>query len=236
MGSIWKKEIQSYFYTPAAYVFMGVFLVMGSIFFSVGNLTARSSNLNMLLGNLGYLWMLLSPVLTMRLMAGERQQKTDTMLLSSPCSLTGIVLGKFFAAATVLLCTVACTLIYGVIIAFWGKLYVMEAAVGYLGLVLCGCSFLALDLFVSCFARSQMTAVVLGFGANLLCWLSDIVASASTLPALKNVLNFFSLYQRFEPFTQGMLRFSNVLFNVVFCGIMLFLSVRVLDMRRWSEA
>lgn len=236
MGSIWKKEIQSYFYTPAAYVFMGVFLVVGSIFFCVGNLAARSSNLNMLLSNLGYLWMLLSPVLTMRLIAGERQQKTEAMLLSSPCSLTGIVLGKFFAAAAVLLCTVACTFIYAVIVAFWGKLYVMEAAVGYLGLVLCGCAFLSLDLFVSCFAKSQMTAVLLGFGANLLCWLADIVASASTLPVLKNVLHFFSLYQRYEPFTQGLLRFSNVLFNVVFCGIMLFLSVRVMDARRWSEA
>ena len=236
MGSIWKKEMQSYFYTPAAYVFMGIFLLMGSVFFAVGNLTTRSSNLNMLLGNLGYLWMLLSPVLTMRLIAGERHQKTDQMLFSSPCSLTGIVLGKYFAAVTVLLATVLCTFIYAVIVAFWGKLYVMEAAVGYLGLVLCGCSFLALDLFVSCFGKSQMTAVILGFGANLLLWLAGVGAAASTLPALTKTLQFISLYQRFEPFTQGLLRFSNVLFSVVFCGIMLFLSVRVLDMRRWSEA
>ena len=236
MKAVFKKEIQSYFYTPAAYIFMGVFLAMGSIFFSVGNLKARSGDLNMLLANLGYLWMLLSPVLTMRLIAGERHQKTDQMLFSSPCSLMGIVLGKYFAAVVILLCTVVCTFIYAVIIAFWGRLYVMEAAVGYLGLVLCGCSFLALDLFVSCFAKSQMTAVVLGFGANLLLWLSDLVAMASTLPVMKYSLRFISLYQRYEPFTQGHLRFSNVLFNVAFCGIMLFLSVRVLDARRWSEA
>lgn len=236
MRAIFKREIQGYFYTPAAYVFMGVFLLMSSIFFWVGNLATRSSNLNTLLQSLSYLWMLLSPVLTMRLIAGERHQKTDQMLFSSPCSFTQIVLGKYFAAVTVLLCTVICTFIYGAIIAFWGKLYLAEAAVGYLGLVLCGCSFLALDLFVSCFGKSQMTAVVLGFGANLLLWLADVVAAATTLPWLKKTLQFISLYQRYEPFAKGLLRFSNVLFNVAFCGIMLFLCVRVMDSRRWSEA
>lgn len=236
MRAVLKKEIQSYFYTPAAYVFMGVFLAVASIFFAVGNLMARSGDMNMLLSNLGYLWMLLSPVLVMRLIAGEKHQKTDRLLFSSPCSVTGIVLGKYFAAVAVLLATVACTLVYAVIVAFWGKLYVMEAAVGYLGLFLCGCSFLALDLFLSCFARSQMTAVVLGAGVNLLLWLSDLVASATTLPFLKKMLNFISLYQRYEPFTQGQLSFSNVLFNLVFSATMLFMSVRVLDARRWSEA
>ncbi len=236
MRAVFKREMQSYFYTPAAYVFMGVFLTVASIFFAVGNLQSGSSDLNLLLSNLGYLWMLLSPVLTMRLIAGERHQKTDQMLFSSPCSLTSVVVGKYLAAAVVLLCTVIGTFFYAVIIAFWGKLYIGEALVGYLGLILCGCSFLALDLFVSCFGKSQMTAVVLGFGANLLLWLSDIVAAASTAPVIRSVLQFLSLYQRYEPFTQGQLSFSNVLFNLAFIAIMLFMSVRVLDSRRWSEA
>lgn len=236
MRAVFKREMQSYFYTPAAYVFMGVFLTVASIFFAVGNLQSGSSDLNLLLSSLGYLWMLLSPVLTMRLIAGERHQKTDQMLFSSPCSLTSVVVGKYLAAAVVLLCTVIGTFFYAVIIAFWGKLYIGEALVGYLGLILCGCSFLALDLFVSCFGKSQMTAVVLGFGANLLLWLSDIVAAASTAPVIRSVLQFLSLYQRYEPFTQGQLSFSNVLFNLAFIAIMLFMSVRVLDSRRWSEA
>ena len=236
MGAIYKREMQSYFYTPAAYVFMGVFLALASVFFGVGNLAARSSNLLSFISQLSYLWMLLSPVLTMRLIAGERRQRTDQLLFSSPCSLSDMVLGKFFAAATVLLCTVGATFVYALLVAMYGTLYLGETLVGYLGLILQGCAFLALDLFVSCFAKSQMTAVVLGVGANLLVWLSDVLASAVSIQAVSDALNFLSLYQRFAPFAQGQLRFSNVFFDLLFIAMTLFLSVRVLDARRWSEA
>lgn len=236
MRAVFKREIQSYFYTPAAYVFMGVFVALASVFFAVGNLLARTSDLTLLISNLGYLWMLLSPVLTMRLIAGERHQKTDQLLFSSPCSLTGMVVGKYLAAAVVLLCTVMITFVYAVIVAFWGTLYAGEVAVSYLGLIMLGLCYLALDLFVSCFAKTQMTAVMLGFGVNLLLWLSDVVAGATTIKAVEDALRFISLYQRFEPFTQGQLGFANVLYNLIFIGMMLFMSVRVLDARRWSEA
>ena len=138
MGAIYRREMQSYFYTPAAYVFLGVFLALGSVFFGIGNLTARSGNLLPLLGQLSYVWMLLSPVLTMRLIAGEKRQHTEQMLFASPCSLSGIVLGKFFAACTVLLIAVGATWVYALIVAIYGKLYAGEVAVAYLGLVLQG--------------------------------------------------------------------------------------------------
>ncbi len=236
MGAIYRREMQSYFYTPAAYVFMGVFLVLASTFFSVTNLMSRSGDLLSLMGQLSYVWMLLSPVLTMRLIAGERRQHTDQMLLSSPCSLSGLVAGKYFAACTVLLIAVAATFMYALIVAVYGTLYFAETMVGYLGFILQGCAFIALDLFVSCFCRSQMTAAVAGVGVNLLVWLADVLASAVPVQWISDSLNFISLYQRFEPFIRGQLSLSNVLYNLLFMFIMLFLSVRVLDARRWSEA
>ena len=235
MSAIYRREMQSYFYTPAAYVFVGVFLGLSSIFFGVTNLASRSGNLLELMAQMSYLWMLLSPILTMRLIAGERRQHTDQMLFASPCSLSGLVLGKFFAACTVLLIAVGSTAMYALIVAVYGKLYIGETAVGYLGLILQGCAFIALDLFVSCFAKSQMTAVVAGVGANLLVWLADVVASAVTVTWISDFLNFISLYRRFAPFVRGQLSLSNVLYDLLFIGIMLFLSVRVLDARRWSE-
>ncbi|MBE5786455.1 MAG: hypothetical protein E7324_02825 [Clostridiales bacterium] len=235
MGAIYRREMQSFFYTPAAYVFMGVFLALSSIFFGVGNIASRSGNLLSFAAQLSYLWMLLSPVLTMRLIAGERRQHTDRMLYSSPCSLTGLIAGKYFAAATVLLLTVVCAFVYALIVAVYGTLYLSETLVAYLGLTLQGCAFIALDLFISCFARSQTTAAVMGMGINLMVWLADLAASAITVPFVSNALNFISLYQRFAPFAQGQLSFSNLYFYCAFIFIMLFLSVRVLDARRWSE-
>ena len=236
MRALYRREMQSYFYTPGAYVFMGVFLMLGSVFFAVGNLSARSGNLLNLLGQLSYLWMLLSPVLTMRLLAGEKKQRTDQLLYSSPCSLSALVGGKYLAACTVLLLTVAATFVYALIVAVYGTLYLAETLVGYLGLVLQGCAFIALDLFVSCFARSLMTAVIAGVGANLIVWLSDAVASAVSVDGLGAALKFISLYRRFDPFIRGQLSFSNVFFFCLFIFIMLFMCVRVMDARRWSEA
>ena len=124
MRAIFRKEMQSYFYTPAAYVFMGVFLMLGSIFFGISNLAARSGNMLSLLSQLSYLWLLLSPILTMRLLAGERRQRTDQMLYSSPCSLSAMVMGKYFAACAVLLLTVLITAIYALLVAIYGRLYI----------------------------------------------------------------------------------------------------------------
>lgn len=235
MRAIFRKEMQSYFYTPAAYVFMGVFLMLGGVFFGVSNLASRSGNLLTLFSQLSYLWLLLSPILTMRLLAGEKRQHTDQMLYSSPCSLSGMVLGKYFAACAVLLLTIGCTGIYALLVAIYGTLYLGETLVGYLGLTLQGCAFIALDLFVSCFARSQMTAAIAGIGANLMIWLADVVAAAVSVTAVSTTLDFISLYQRFVPFVRGQLSLSNVLYYLLFIFIMLFLSVRVLDARRWSE-
>lgn len=236
MHAIYRREMQSYFFTPAAYVFIGVFLALSGLFFGIGNLAARSGSLLALFSQLSYLWMLLSPVLTMRLIAGEKRQGTDQLLYSSPCSLSALVAGKYLAACTVLFCTVLFTLVYCLIVAALGTLYIGETLVGYLGLILQGCAFIALDLFVSCFARNQMTAAVLGVGANLLVWLSDVLSAAVPMEWFSKALHFISLYQRFSPFSQGLLSFSNLIFYLLFIFSMLFLSVRLLDARRWSEA
>ena len=106
MTAIWRRELQSYFYTATGYVYIGIFLLISSILFQLQILTPRSSDLLTFLGQISYLWMLLSPVLTMRLMAGEKQRQTDRLLLSSPVSLTAIVLGKYLAAVTVIRFTV----------------------------------------------------------------------------------------------------------------------------------
>ena len=77
MRAIWKRELQAYFLTPTGYVFMGVFLLLSSVMFYLQIMQARSSDLPTFVGQMSYLWMLLSPVLTMRLLAEERQRRTD---------------------------------------------------------------------------------------------------------------------------------------------------------------
>ena len=235
MIAIYKKELQSYFYTPVGYVFIGVFLALCSVFFGVGNLPERSGNVLFLLRNMSYLWMLLCPVLTMRLIAGERQSRSDALLYSSPCSLTSVVVGKYFAACTVLFCAIVLSFVYPILVAVYGKLYPAETLVGYLGFALIGCCFIAMDILVSCFAKGSVTAALMCFGVNLLVWFFDVIALAADGTIAERIFHFLSLYQRFTPFTLGQMSYANLLFGLVFIFLMLFFSVRVLDLRRWSD-
>lgn len=235
MRAIYLRELQGYFYTPVGYVFMGVFLMLGSVFFGAANLAARSGDMMTLLRNMSYLWMLLSPVLTMRLMAGEKGRHTDQLLFSSPCPLHSIVSGKFFAACTVMLMTIVLTFVYPVLVAIFGKLYLGETIVAYIGFILQGGCFIAMDMLVSAFCRSQVTAAIAAFGANLFIWLMDAITAAMHGTWIAEVLSFVSLNQRFTPFTNGQLSFANMLYGMLFMFAMLFLCVRTLDARRWNE-
>ena len=236
MRAIFKRELQAYFYTAHAYVYMGVFLALGSVFFAVGSLAARSSDILGFLSSMGYVWMLLTPILTMHSYAGERKARTDQLLLSSPVSLWGVVLGKYLAACAVLLLTVALSLIYVLVTALWGRVYGGELLCGYAGFLLQGCAFVALDMLVSARSRAPVTAAVWGLGVNLLLWLTDVLSGAVSLPVIQRALAFISPYVRSAPFRLGQLSYANMFYFAAATVLLLFLTVRTLEARRWREA
>ena len=236
MLSIWKRELQGYFYTPVGYVFMGVFLTLSSVIFFLTIMQSRSSDLLTFIGTMSYLWMLLCPVLTMRLIAEEKQKRTDQLLLTSPVSLPGIVLGKYLAAVTVMLLTVLLTGLFVLIVALYGQVYPGELLVGYLGFVLQGCAFIALDLFISGCTSNQVTAVVAAFGANFVLWMLDLIQSAIRIDWVNGLLSFFSLYERTEPFLMGQLSFASVGYDVFFAAAFILLTIHAMDARRYRGA
>ena len=235
MNTIRKREMQGYFYTPVGYVFIGVFLAVSSVLFYMQILKQRSGELPSFIAEMGYLWMLLCPVLTMRLLAEEKQKKTDQLLLTSPVSLPGIVIGKYLAAVTVLLITAGLTLLYVLVVALYGRVYPAELAVNYLGFILQGCAFAAMDLFLSGCAATPVTAAVLAFGANFLMWILDLLENAVQAEWLSDVMRFLSLYRRNEPFMMGQLSFAGILFDVSFAAAFLALAVWRLDRIRYEK-
>ena len=240
MLAIWKREVQNYFLTPIGYVFMGVFLLCGGVFFFLSNIASSSSSLETLFGNMIYLFMLVMPILTMRLLSEEKRTKSDQLLLTSPLSITQIVVGKFLAAATVLFATMVVMLIYVVIICCYSTPYPGMIVSNYLGFFLVGCCYVSIGVLMSALTENQVSAAVLTFGANLLLQILESLSSSLTIPTLgfinlNTVLSWMSLYRRYYDFTAGILSFANVLYYVSFCFVILFLAVRVIDKRRWSE-
>ena len=235
MKAIWKREMQSYFFTAAGYVFLGVFLTVSSVLFYLEILSQRSGDLPTFIGGMSYLWMLLSPILTMRLLAEEKQRKTDQLLLTSPVSLPGIVLGKYLAAVTVLLITAGMTLLVVLVVALYGRVYPAELAVNYLGFIMQGCAFVAMDLFLSGCAGTPITAAVMAFGANFLMWILDLLENAVQVEWAAEALRFLSLYRRNEPFVLGQLSFAGLLFDLSFIAAFLALTIWHMDRKRYGR-
>ena len=235
MKAIWKRELQGYFCTAAGYVYLFVFLTVSSVLFYLEILSQRSGELPTFIGEMSYLWMLLSPVLTMRLLAEEKQKKTDRLLLSSPVSLTRITAGKYLAAVTMLAMAALLTLLYALVVALYGRVYPAELAVNYLGFLLQGCAFAALDLFMSGCAATPATAAVLAFGANFLLWILDLLENAVQVGWISEVLRFCSLYARNESFLMGQLSFAGILFDVSFTVLFLALTVYRLNRDRTGQ-
>ena len=233
MTLVWKREMQGYFYTPVMYIFLFVYLSLSSVFFIIGNLASRSGDMLSLLSNMSYLWMLLTPALTMRLLsAGDAGG--DQLLYNSALPLSSSVLRKYLASLTILLAAILLSLIYPLIIAVCGTLYWQETLAGYLGFFLLGASFLAVDLLAASLTRTPVIALVTGFGINLLIWLSDLLLKAVSVPLLSGAAGYISLYRRLMPFLSGRIGLGDVVFDLSFIALMLFFCVRILEVRRWK--
>jgi len=164
MIAILKRELRAYFWSPIGYIFVGFFLLLAGFFFALSNLLYGYSNFIAVFGNMNVVLLILVPILTMRLLSEERKTKTDQILLTSPVSITGVIVGKYLAALSVLLIALLITGIYPIILSLFCKPPVGEILGAYIGFFLMGASFISMGLFVSSLTESQVTAAVASFG------------------------------------------------------------------------
>ena len=116
MTAIWRRELRSYYYSPIAYVFMGVVLFLFGVYDFQVVMTGSSYYIGQVYGIMFTWCMLFLPALTMKTLSEDRKNKTDQALITAPVSVTAIVWGKFLSAFTVYLITLAITLIPAFII------------------------------------------------------------------------------------------------------------------------
>lgn len=238
MRAIFRRELRNYFLTPIGYVFMGVFLLMGGIFFALWNLLSGSSDPTSVFSNLNYVFMLIVPLLTMRLLSEERKTRTDQLLITSPVSIGGIVMGKYLAALTVLLISMVPTLGYMGIMSAYSTLHWGLIVSNYIGFFLLGASYIAIGVLMSSLTESQLTAAIMTLFAILMLQILESVGSAITIPGmgwLSTAISWISLEGRYAAFSTGLISIANVIYYLSFIGILLLLTRRVIDKRRWSE-
>jgi len=234
MGAIYRREIGAFFSSSIAYIFLAVFYIFSGLFFSLDNLTAGSTNLSGVFSTLFFISIFLIPILTMRLFSEEKKQRTEQGLLTAPVSLTGIVLGKYFAALTMFLIAVSIVFIYGLILSLFGTVAWLTLISNYLAVVLVGAAFIAIGLFVSSLTENQVAAAVGGIVCLAMLFLIDVIASFVKIGWLQSLLYDLSFYTRYYEFTCGIFNLSSVLFYLSTAVLFNFFTVRVFEKRRWS--
>lgn len=163
MTAVYKRELRSYLTSMIGYLFIFFILILTGVYFSAYQLTAAYPKFEYTLNATTFVFLIGIPILTMRVLAEERKQKTDQLLLTSPVSVSGIVMGKYLALVTVFAIPMAVMCTYPLIMSKFGTISYGETYTAIFGFFLLGCANLAIGVFVSALTESQIIAAVLTF-------------------------------------------------------------------------
>jgi ABC-2 type transport system permease protein len=236
MIAMMRKELRTYFVSPVAYVVIAAYLVMSGVFFAILVLqqpgTAESS-LSIVFGNVAVVLLLIAPALTMRLLAEEQKSGTIELLLTSPVQDWEVVLGKYLASLVLFLIPVGLTLLYPVLLNRYTPPDMGPVIGGYVGIVLFGAAFLAVGMLATSLTQNQVVAAVVAIAALLALWLTGAFAG-SARPPVSTVLSYLSIITHYSEFSRGLIDTRDVVYYLSVIAVSLFLSVRVLETRRWT--
>jgi ABC-2 type transport system permease protein len=227
---LWQKEARALFLSPIAYAVVTVFLLIMGYSFALTLFVSHTPGLVHLFFQMFVLFLLIVPIITMRLVAEERKLRTLEMLLTAPVTESQVVLAKFAASMTLLMLMLLLSAAYPLVLALygdpdWGPIYS-----GYLGLVLLAASLVGTGLLASALATNQIIAALLSLSIFLLLWIIDDFGYLLPEPFDTLVVNL-SLSGHFRPFAIGSLYLSDAAFYISVTLLTLFLSIRALAWR-----
>lgn len=248
MFAIFKKELRAYFINPVGFVYTGIFLAASALICAMTTIQQASYNTSSYFQYMVFTFIILIPLLTMRMFSEERKSRTEQLLLTAPVSITGMVLGKYFAAITLFVSTilVSCINFFPLIsYAVVEQSQATDAGVHVgpvggqivgcmIGIILIGAAFIAIGLFISSLTENQLSAAVITVAVLAVMILVGVLNTYISSAFLRTVLNWISVLSRYDNFAYGLFDFSALLYYVSLAGIFLFLTVRVYEKRRWG--
>ena len=249
MVAIFKRELKAYFSTPIGYLVLAAYYFFLGLYFTI-IYSAGSPDVSMVLMAMVTIIIFTMPLITMRLMSEDRRQKVDQVLLTSPVKLSGIVMGKFFAAFTLYAIGFAPTVVFEMIVMSKVSVNVLSFIYPLLGVLLLGGALIAIGMFVSSLTESPVISAILTLVINFLAMYMSTFASMITVPEgstgifnviwekivtfFVNVLNKCAFMSVFDNFDSNIFSFADIIYFLSIIAVFVFLSVRSLEKRRWS--
>lgn len=250
MWTIAARELRSLFLSPLAWSILAAMQIIFGWFFAMlvnwflrPEVQANLANdpnapgltaivASSLLDWIGIVLLLISPLLTMRLISEERRNKTLPLLLSAPVSMTSIVLGKFFGLMGFFIILLAMLMLMPLSLLFGGSLDFGLLGSGVLGILLLMGTLTALGLYISILAPQPTVAAISTFGVFLLLWMlewSNNIGEEQT-----GILNlaYWSITKHYQPFMEGLFSTADLAYYLLLMALFLSLSVLRLDAER----
>lgn len=193
MVAVFKHELRMYFQSLTAYVFGAFLLVIVGIGAMLYNLQAAVSNFEYVLSFSSIIYAVIVPILTMRVIAEERRQKTDQLLYSLPISTFQVIMGKYAALLLVFVIPLCIIAIYPVIFAQFGEVYLPTSYGSLVAFFLMGAALIALGLFISSLSENQGFAAGIGVAAILLNYFSVTLSEYVSSTAIGSAVALFVL-------------------------------------------
>lgn len=235
MIGIYKRELNGYFNSPIAYIFIVVFLLLASWLFFRGYFLYAQADLRPFFSLLPWMFLFFVPAVSMRLWAEERKLGTAELLLTLPVRDEEIILGKFLAGLTLVVLTVVLEFPLLLLTAYLGDIDPGPVVGGALGAVFLGGAYLAIGLFLSAVTDNQIVAFILGVvvsfalfivGENLVL----ITAPSSVAPLLRSL----GLGAHFESMGRGVIDSRDVVYYLSVIVFFLYLNRLAVRERRWA--
>ena len=236
MKAIFKREFLSYIHSVVGLLFMAVTVFFFGLYAAVYNLASGYPYVSYTLSAILFLFLLSIPVLSMRILADERKQKTDQLILTAPVSVGRIVLGKYLAMAAIFLIPVAGICIFPIFLQKFGTVPMAESYAAILAFALYGLTCMAVGILVSSFTESQVIAAVLSFAILFITYMMQGIESliSQTGNVVTKFLSIFDFQTRFSNMTNGILDITSIVYFVSVIALLLFLTTQSIQKRRYS--
>ncbi len=224
MIAVLKHELRSYFHSLTAYVFGAFLLAFVGIGSMLYNLQAAVSNFEYVLSFGCLIFVVIVPILTMRVIAEERKQKTDQLLYSLPITTTQVVLGKYLALLAVYIVPLCIIAVYPLIFSRYGEVYLLTAYGSLLAFFVLGAALIALGVFISSLTENQGFAAGIGIAVILLNYYSVSLADYVSATAFGSALSLFVLVALLAVLVRVLTKNENLAWAV---GLLLMAAVTV---------
>ena len=234
MIAVLRRELGGDFKGMLGYLFAAFMLIFAGIYTMAYNLSGMTAGFEYVVSAIAFIYLIAVPILTMRTIAEERRQKTDQLLYALPVSLTAVVAGKYLALLCVLALPCLIMALYPLILMQFGAVPLLPAYGALIAFFMLGACLLAVGLLVSSVTDSPVAAAVMTLLAMLLLYFIGDLASFLPSGLIREIMTQLSVFDRFDTFIGGVFDLTAVVYYGSIIGVCLFVTVQVLERRRWS--